>query len=97
MREHQAKGRVKSWSLLLASILSQYEANMKVNKPTETQPGYPSGSLVEQRVNFILYEISQGRGELTDEVIAELAELDGSDTSVQTQLFDAGFGPGGIY
>jgi hypothetical protein len=60
----------------------------------ETKPGYPSGSLVEQRVNFILYMVAQDPGLLTDEVIAELAELDGSDTSTQTQLFDAGYNGG---
>lgn len=59
--------------------------------------GRPSGSLIEQRRDFILYMVAQDPGLLTDEAIEELAELEGSDTSWTTQLLDAGFGPGGIY
>jgi len=53
-------------------------------------------SVTEQRRESILYAVAQDPGLLTDEVIEELAELDGSDTSCKQQLFDAGFGPGGI-
>lgn len=73
-------------------------------KKQNTQPGFPSGSLsneptagqiMQERRAVILYEVATGHGDLTDEVIAELAELinemDGSDTSLQTQLFDSGF------
>jgi hypothetical protein len=53
--------------------------------------------ITEQRRESILLHVAQDPGLLTDDVIEELAELDGSDTSMSTQLFDAGFGPGGIY
>lgn len=61
--------------------------------PATDQPAFPSGSLSARR-DFILYEIAQGRGELTDDVIGELAELDGSETSWNTQLLDAGYAGG---
>jgi hypothetical protein len=58
------------------------------------------GPTVAERQDAIDYEIAQDRAEWTDGLWEEIAEniikLDGSDTSVQTQLFDAGY-DGGIY
>lgn len=45
----------------------------------------------EQRRDEILVAVAQDPGMLTDDVIEELAELDGSDTSLNSQLYDAGF------
>jgi uncharacterized Zn finger protein (UPF0148 family) len=53
-------------------------------------------TVTEQRRESLLQEIAQDPGRLTDDVIEELAELDGSDTSLNNQLYDAGY-PGGVY
>ena len=54
-------------------------------------------TITEQRRESLLQQVAQDPGRLTDEVVEELAELEGSDTSLNNQLYDAGFGPGGVY
>ena len=59
------------------------------------------GPTVAERQDAIAHEIAQGRAEWTDGLWEEIAEnlstLEGSATSLSTQLFEAGFGLDGRF